>query len=651
MQPPTKNKPPTKQIQSTYSTSRSISADTTLHSSKSSFMIENYVLFWLDTNINLQDDHYNNTIKHLQSIASNIHVFNDADQCINFFDKIKNQKLLLIVSGSVGQEILPRIHNVPKLTAVFIFCQNQSKYESLKKSWSIVRGVFTDIVPLCESLHKVARQCEEDSIGISLFSTNDLSSKSLDQLDQSFMYTQLIKEILLELEYNDKSIDDIVTYSRDKYSNNHEELKKIEMFHIEYNTKSPIWWYTYECFIYHMLNWGLREQEFDVIIRMAFFICDLHRHIEKLHSEQSKSFQKKFTVYRGQGMTSENFEKLKQAQGGLISFNNFLSTSTDQNVSLRFAEKALSEQGSVGILFIIAVDPSISSAPFASINDISYYPGEGEILFSMLTIFRIGEIKPSGINNRLWYVNLTSTSNSDKQLNALIERIRIEIEGPSALYRLGSLMIKLGEFDKAEEVFRTLLRQRTTDEFQKGNIYYQLGQINDNQRKPDKALKNYHDALEIYSKNLPADHSNIATCYNNIGLVYDNINDHSEALKFYEKALEIYKKTLPDDHPNIASCCNSIGLIYNTKGDYSRALSFCKTALEIFVKSLPSTHPLLALSYNNLGLVYTNMKKYSDAIASYKRAVEIGQLTLPVRHPNLQVYKQNLESVIKRGKK
>ncbi|CAF3923871.1 unnamed protein product [Rotaria sordida] len=614
-------------------------------------MIENYVLVWLDTNINLKDDYYNNTIKQLQSIANNIHVFNDADQSINFFNKIKNQKLLLIVSGNVGQEILLHIHNIPKLTAVFIFCHNQFKYESLKKRWPIVRGVFTDIVPLCESLRKVAHQCEEDSIGISLFSTNDLSSKSLDQVDQSFMYTQLIKEIFLELEYNDKSIDDIVTYSRDKYSDNHEELKKIEMFHTKYTTQSPIWWYTNECFIYYMLNWSLREQEFDVIIRMAFFICDLHRHIEKLHSEQSKSFQNKFTVYRGQSMTSENFEKLKQAQSGLISFNQFFSTSIDENVSLGFAEKTLNEQGSVGILFIIAVDPSISSAPFASINGISYYSTENEILFSMLTVFRISEIKPSSINNQLWYVNLASTSNNDKQLNVLIERIRIEIEGPSALYRLGSLMIKLGEFDKAEKVFRTLLYQRTTDELQKGNIYYQLGQINDNQRKPNKALKNYHDALTIYSKNLPVDHSNIATCYNNIGLVYDNINDHSEALKFYEKALKIYKKTLPDDHPNIASCCNSIGLIHNTKGDYPRALSFCKTAHEIFIKSLPSTHPLLALSYNNLGLVYTNMKQYSDAIASYKRAVEIGQLALPSRHPNLQVYKQNLESVIKRGKK
>ena len=82
-----------------------------------------------------------------------------------------------------------------------------------------------------------------------------------------------------------------------------------------------------ECFLYHLLNWALRDQESDVIIKMGFFICDLHRHIEQLHKEQSKDFQKEFTVYRGQGISREMFEKLKKTKGGLLSFNNFLSTS------------------------------------------------------------------------------------------------------------------------------------------------------------------------------------------------------------------------------------------------------------------------------------------------------------------------------------
>ena len=47
----------------------------------------------------------------------------------------------------------------------------------------------------------------------------------------------------------------------------------------------------------------------------------------KLHDEQSKTRdQDKFIVYRGQGMTSDEIEKIQASQGGLLSFNSFLST-------------------------------------------------------------------------------------------------------------------------------------------------------------------------------------------------------------------------------------------------------------------------------------------------------------------------------------
>ncbi len=213
----------------------------------------------------------------------------------------------------------------------------------MRQIWLKVRGIFTDISVLCRSVKQAARQCDKESIDISLVSTSDISGQNLDQLDQSFMYTQLIKEILFELKHDDGSVKKLVTYCRDKYSGNEEELKKIETFHKGYQLKSLIWWYTYECFIYHLLNWALREQEFDVIIKMAFFICDLHRHIAQLHKEHSKDFWKEFTVYRRQGKSPEMFEKLKKTKGGLLSFNNFLSTSIAEKIAKGFANTALKD--------------------------------------------------------------------------------------------------------------------------------------------------------------------------------------------------------------------------------------------------------------------------------------------------------------------
>jgi hypothetical protein len=65
-----------------------------------------------------------------QSVVSTVHVFNDVDERAMFLHKIKNQKVLMVASGTLGEQILPHIHNMPQLTAVFVFCSNQSKYES-----------------------------------------------------------------------------------------------------------------------------------------------------------------------------------------------------------------------------------------------------------------------------------------------------------------------------------------------------------------------------------------------------------------------------------------------------------------------------------------------------------------------------------------
>jgi hypothetical protein len=81
--------------------------------------------------------------------------------------------------------------------------------------------------------------------------------------------------------------------------------------------------------------------EVDLIIKMGFFVRDLHNHIAKLHAEQhgKKSHSDSFTVYRGQGLSQTDFDHLKNTQGGLLAFNSFPSTSKKRDVSLRFEKK------------------------------------------------------------------------------------------------------------------------------------------------------------------------------------------------------------------------------------------------------------------------------------------------------------------------
>ncbi len=243
---------------------------------------------------------------------------------------------------------------------------------------------------------------------------NILSSNcNLNELDQSFMYSQLLKETILEIEYDDDTRKLFADFCRVQYSGNERMLYKIDKFENNYKLYSPIWWYTKESFIYSTLNQALRTLHPDIVIKMGFFMKDLHQQIEDLHIKTSKDELPRI-VYRGQGILNDEFENLKNSNGSLLSFNNFLSTSLDQDVAFIYADSSKDDPTKTGIRFRIEIDPLISSIPFVELKNIGNHEDEKEVLFSMHTIFRIRNMYQ--IEDRLWEVTLTLTDANDEKL-------------------------------------------------------------------------------------------------------------------------------------------------------------------------------------------------------------------------------------------
>ncbi|CAF0751922.1 unnamed protein product [Adineta steineri] len=544
----------------------------------------------------------------------------------------------------MAQQIIPLINDIPQLDNVYVFSNIKSLHEELIKKCHKIKSVHTNIDDLCQELQLGIKQYHQDSIAISLITATEMAlTDNLNRLDPTFMYTQLFKEILLKMKHNSQNIKDFITYCR---QNNSGSPKNIDKFEKEYQAQSAIWWYTHPSFIYSMLNDGLRTLDADIIITMGFFLRDAHEQIQQLYEHQVSTYERKsFVVYRGQGLLKSDFEKLQKTQGGLISFNNFLSTSKDKEVSIGYAVIASTVPDKVGILFIISIDPCIKSTPFASIEKESYFKKEEEeILFSMHTVFRVGTIKQMDNNNQLYQVELQLTSEDDQQLRLLTDRIREEAGGGSGWHRLGNLLLKIGQCNKAEELYNVLLVQ-TSDEDEKALCYHQLGCVKDEQGDHEKAIWYYKKSLETKQKTLPSNHRLSASSYGNIGTAYTNMGQYLKALSSHEKALEIEQKTLPSNHPDFATSYNNIGGVYKMMGEYPKALSFYKKSLEIIQKTLPSNHPSLAASYGNIGQVYDMMGEYSKALSFYEKSLEICQKTRPSNHPDLATAYSNNGSV------
>jgi tetratricopeptide (TPR) repeat protein len=543
---------------------------------------------------------------------------------------------------------VPFIHDFDRLQYIFIVQRNQEQREEWIKNWSKIKGIYTDVSIICDVIKQTAKKCVQNAVSFNLLDTSDkLSKKKLNQLNPMFMYSQLLTDITLEIQFEEQHFIEFIDYCRQISSNNDAELKNIEKFQQNYHTKTPIAWYTSERFLYTTLNRGLRIVEADTIIKMGCFLAGLYRQIEQLHTDQypKEKPSDHFIVYRGQVISYIEFEQIKNTIGGLIAFNSFLSISTKRTVSSIFAGDDHIASELVSILLIITVDPPNSSAAFASIKTLSQFPEEEEILFVMHAVFRIVDIKPMFGYSRLFEVELVLTNETDQDLRMLQKHIRESVPSTETGWRkLADVLLTMGQPEKGKQIYETQMIKVTTD-YDIIPLYGQLGASHLQQGNYKAAIEYYDKALEMHQRWLPSNHPQLADSYINIGNVHFNMGDFTKALSSYEKAFKIQKQLFPSNHPNLATSYNNIGLVYSNMCDFSKALSSYEEALEIQKKSLPSNHPELATSYNNIGNVYFRMGEYSNALSSYEKALEIRQQSLPSNHPHFADSYNNIGNV------
>ena len=102
----------------------------------------------------------------------------------------------------------------------------------------------------------------------------DGEKQNLDQLEPSFVYTVLFKEIILEIDEDDsKAMKQLVDYCRETGTVEHQ----LKYFESTYHQKSPIWWYTSGGARNYELG-GLSPQDLKLSndIVQIFRICLIH---------------------------------------------------------------------------------------------------------------------------------------------------------------------------------------------------------------------------------------------------------------------------------------------------------------------------------------------------------------------------------------
>ena len=196
----------------------------------------------------------------------------------------------------------------------------------------------------------------------------------------------------------------------------------------------------------------------------------------------------------------------------------------------------------------------------------------------MGAIFRISSVKLLPSDN-IWQfsLRLTNDDDDDEDLRNLRAHTFNEMNGMTPWYQVGHLMMLMGRFDTAMDIYESLLAVISPDETKgSGDLYHQMA------------------------------------------LIYEKKGDSDLAYTLYSQSLEYYKEVVPADDLRLAHTYTSLGYMLQIQGHIELALENFERALAIELCASPRNYQVIAERHSNIGMVLLYQRKVSDALAKFE---------------------------------
>jgi tetratricopeptide (TPR) repeat protein len=412
--------------------------------------------------------------------------------------------------------------------------------------------------------------------------------RCLSKQSLRFICYLIMRNILIQKSYNEDDLIEMWASSRDLHQNDKAKLQNIDKLQMNYDKEQVIRYYTKpSLFLFRTINEVCGTESIEQIYKFRSYIRDLHNKLDQVgDDEEQKENIKPFigTLYRGKLIAGSVLQQLMDNEGGLISMNGFLSTTTDREVALEYTGLSQNEDpGMKSTLFLLQIDQKVSQ-PYAHIGDHSDVKDENEVLFSLGTIWRIKSITH---DKDLYTIELTSCEQLDPESNRLSEKYT----GDNATFiSLGDILHELGDENEAEWCYRKMLDQHPNDDEIAGILYYKIGMIQFEKKLYFEAFKNLIKSASLlrqseYKQNMATSLKSIykycaelplLKIYNNIGFILEKNGKFKEAAEHYEQALE--EKS---SHTERVIAYRNFGLLHFRLGNYNAAKEHHEKALSL----------------------------------------------------------------------
>jgi len=266
------------------------------------------------------------------------------------------------------------------------------------------------------------------------------------------------------------------------------------------------------------------------------------------------------------------------------------------NLALFYLEAGKIHEAETLSLSLIEEYPDIAQAYslLALINK-----GKGEIDKAVAFYERAKEIEPSNVMLQLNHAEAElERGNSLKAVEIVDLLMQNEVlmnekESAKVRIRMGVLLARGGEYDRAIEVFLKIIENKNANT----DVWTHIGLSYYNKGDLQKAQESYNRALEMDEKNALA-LSSLGTLCLALFRAEKRREFHSRAIDFYEKAIDV--------DPHIASAYNGLAVAYRFENKNQMAVSLWKKAIEV--------KPDFTNAYINLGITLITMGRKKEAL-------------------------------------
>jgi virulence-associated protein VapD len=106
--------------------------------------LETFSLVWLDGSVNTSEENVN-VQQQLRTLINHLKTFENADECVQYIRSVSKQnRIVLIVSGRLGREIVPRIHRLRQVSSIYVYCMDKQANEQWANKFQKVNNTFLD---------------------------------------------------------------------------------------------------------------------------------------------------------------------------------------------------------------------------------------------------------------------------------------------------------------------------------------------------------------------------------------------------------------------------------------------------------------------------------------------------------------------------